>query len=87
MMTTDTPPSTPNIVTGPRGYPVLGLIPRMARDPIKLFMDTAHEHGGLATLNFAGRTIYLVTHPDYVQYVLRDNHHNYVRGASAAAAA
>lgn len=69
-------------VTGPSGYPLVGVFPKMRRDPTAFLADIAREHGGIARLDFGLRQAYLVTHPDYVKYILQDNYRNYIRGAS-----
>lgn len=67
-------------IPGPPGKRFLGHIPEMARDPLGLVARTAQTYGGLARLNFAGREVYLASSPEAVQYILRDNAHNFIRG-------
>jgi len=68
------------------GYPVVGVIPQFARDPLQLFLEAHRAHGGLARLNLAGKDAYLVTGAEYVKHVLQDNYRNYIRGDSIAPA-
>ena len=69
-------------VPGPRGLPILGVMPEMVRDMLGLFTKTARNHGGIAQFKLLGKPYLLVTEPDYVKYILQDNYHNYIRGRS-----
>ncbi len=63
-----------------RAYPILGLLPTFARDPVNTLVRLAQEQGGVAVLPLGRRRIYLVTSPSAVQHVLKDNAANYVKG-------
>jgi len=69
-------------IPGPRGYPLLGVMPEMVSDMLGLFTNTAREYGGIAQFKLLNKTYLLVTNPDYVKYILQDNYKNYVRGRS-----
>lgn len=69
-------------IPGPRGLPVLGMMPEMVRDMLGLFTNTAREYGGIAQFNLLNKSYLLVTNPDYVKYILQDNYKNYIRGRS-----
>jgi len=69
-------------IPGPRGRPILGVMPEMVKDMLGLFENTAREYGGIAQFNLLGRPYFLVTDPDYVKYILQDNYRNYIRGRS-----
>lgn len=71
-------------IPGPRGVPVLGMLPDMIRDMLGLFTNTAREYGGIAQLKLLNKSYLLVTDPDYVKYILQDNHKNFIRGRSVA---
>src|SRR5215216_990449 len=77
-----TNPSHLKIIPGPRGYPVLGVMPEMVRDMLGLFTATAREYGGIAQFKLLNKSYLLVTNPDYVKYILQDNYKNYIRGRS-----
>jgi cytochrome P450 len=63
---------------GPRGNPVLGSIPEIAKDNVGLFMTAWRKYGDI--VRFRGPlTLYLLVHPDYVKHVLQDNHLKYPR--------
>jgi cytochrome P450 len=63
---------------GPRGHPILGSIPEIARDNVGLFMTAWRKYGDI--VRFRGPlTLYLLVHPDYVKHVLQDNHLKYPR--------
>jgi cytochrome P450 len=62
---------------GPRGIPVLGMLPALRRDPTGVFLDAARRFGDVAYLKIASRRGYLITNPRDVRHVLQDNARNY----------
>ena len=71
---TQNPPSMP-------GYPIIGCLPQMQNKPLELLMNAARNYGDVVHLgSMAGQKLYLVTHPDYIHYILRENSQNYVKG-------
>jgi cytochrome P450 len=77
-----TNPSHLKTIPGPRGYPLLGVMPEMVSDMLGLFTNTAREYGGIAQFKLLNKNYLLVTNPDYVKYILQDNYKNYIRGRS-----
>lgn len=69
-------------IPGPRGLPLLGVMPEMVSDMLGLFTKTAREYGGITQFKLLNSTYLLVTNPDYVKYILQDNYRNYIRGRS-----
>lgn len=67
-------------VPGPRGYPFVGILPKLRRDPLKFFVDAARDYGSIVRLQFGSIASYLITHPDYIKHVLQDNYLNYKKG-------
>jgi cytochrome P450 len=61
---------------GPRGVPILGLLPAVRRNPTALFMRAA-RFGDVVYLKIGPRRGYLVTNPADVRHVLQDNARNY----------
>ena len=68
------------IPPGPRGIPVLGVLPQMVRDPARFCTETMLEFNDLARLNVGFASIYLVTLPEHVRHVLVDHDENYWKG-------
>ena len=62
---------------GPRGVPLLGMMPALRRNPTAVFVDVARSFGDVAYLRIGPRRGYLVTHPDDIRHVLQDNARNY----------
>jgi cytochrome P450 len=58
------------------------MMPEMISDMLGLFTNTAREFGGIAQFKLLNKSYILVTDPDYVKYILQDNHKNYIRGRS-----
>jgi cytochrome P450 len=69
-------------IPGPRGLPLLGVMPEMVSDMLGLFTKTARDYGGITKFKLLNSTYLLVTNPDYVKYILQDNYKNYIRGRS-----
>src|SRR5215510_14602606 len=61
-----------------KGWPLLGVLPEIighaSRD---YFKNVMLEQGDLVRLHFGPQPVYLVSHPDYMQRILRDNYQNY----------
>lgn len=79
---TITTSATQRPIPGPRGLPILGMMPEMVGDMLGLFTKTSREYGGIAQFKLLNKSYLLVTNPDYVKYILQDNYKNYIRGRS-----
>ena len=66
--------------SGPSGWPFVGILPQMWKNPLGLFMRAALDFGDIALIDFGSRKAFLVNHPDYIKHVLLDNYHNYNKG-------
>jgi cytochrome P450 len=62
---------------GPRGVPILGILPALRRDPIAAFMHAARHFGEVTYLKIGPRRGFLITNPADVRHVLQDNARNY----------
>ena len=67
-----------------KGYPFLGVLPRFRSDPFGLLLDATREAGDVARLPFPGQGWILLSHPDHVEHVLKENRANYVKGYDKA---
>jgi len=65
------------VVPTPKGWPVLGVLPQFISQSKDYFKNVMLEYGDLVRLDFGPQPIYLVSHPDYFQRILRDNYQNY----------
>src|SRR6185503_12147480 len=63
----------------PKQVPFLGHLTKFRRDPLKLLLDSAREHGDVVHLRFGPQDIYLLNHPDYIREVLVTNSLNFVK--------
>jgi cytochrome P450 len=61
---------------GPKGAPLLGSLPDFRRDIRAALVEGWRDHGDIVQFNVAG-VGYLVAHPDYIQYILKDNESNF----------
>ena len=74
--------TTPHIPIVP-GVPLLGNIPQMQRRPVNFMNEIVPQYGDVVKVRLGPQNIYVVSHPDGIQHVLRDNNHNYVKGITA----
>src|SRR5262245_3946088 len=62
---------------GPRGMPILGMLPAVRRDPTGVFMRAAERFVDVAYFKIGPRRGYLITNPADIRHVLQDNARNY----------
>ena len=55
---------------GPRGSPLLGNLPELARDPLQFLERCAREFGDFVPLRFLNRRVFLLNDPDAIESVL-----------------
>jgi cytochrome P450 len=67
-------------IPGPKGYPLVGIIPKIGRDPLAFFVRMMEEYGDLVYLNMGFRGMYLVSEAEGLKYILQDNNRNYGKG-------
>lgn len=63
----------------PAGYPLIGLLPNVWKDPLQFFVNAA-QLGRVVQLDLGPRRMYLIYHPDDIKYVTQDNARNYIKG-------
>lgn len=68
---------------GIKGLPVIGNLADYNREPFLYPNVIAPKHGRVVHLQLGPRDLYVVWHPEDIQRVLRDNHHNYRKGETA----
>src|SRR4051812_36212957 len=76
------PPVASRPMPGPRGYPLIGVIPDLFRrtSVLSFFRDAWRSHGDAVRLPMGPYTLCFFAHPDAVKHVLVDNRDNYPRG-------
>jgi cytochrome P450 len=62
---------------GPRGLPIVGMLPALRRNPTAVFMSAARRFGDIVYLKIGSRRGFLITNPGDVRHVLQDNARNY----------
>lgn len=66
---------------GPRGYPIIGNLPHMLRNPLQFLTNTVRQYGEVVHLGAMGsQQLYLVADPAHVKYILQENNRNYTKG-------
>jgi cytochrome P450 len=67
-------------VPGPRGLPVVGVLPAVMADPLAFLEDAARRHGDVVHLPVMGQHVYLVTDLDAVQQIFTDTGRAFSKG-------
>jgi len=62
---------------GPRGYPILGVLPHLRSNPIRTFLEAADRYGDLVHLKAGPYHGFLASDPAHIKHVLQDNARNY----------
>jgi cytochrome P450 len=62
---------------GPRGYPIVGVLPMLRRDTLGFLRRAAAEFGDIVPLRILMGTAFLLNHPAHVEHVLQRNYRNY----------
>jgi cytochrome P450 len=62
---------------GPKGYPILGVLPMLRSDTLGFLKRSAETYGDFVPLRILMQTAYLLNHPSHVEHVLQRNHRNY----------
>src|SRR6187200_3734892 len=66
-----------SVPPGPRGLPILGMLPAVRRNPTAVFMSAARRFGDVVYFKIGPRRGFLITNPADVRHVLQDNARNY----------
>ncbi len=64
------------------GLPLMGSVPNLVRKQTDFLFDAWHTYGDIYTLDLGVTNVIVLNHPDYAQYVLRDNFRNYTKGGA-----
>lgn len=78
-----TEPLAPTAAPGPQGYPLVGALPLVRKNPLQFLVQAAQQYGNVVCLGgFGSQKFFLVNHPDDVEYVCKTNYKNYTKGAN-----
>lgn len=70
-------------VPGPQGYPVVGALPKVMKDPLQFLSSMVREYGDVVHLGgFGSQRFYFVSHPRDIEHVWKTHSRNYVRGSN-----
>lgn len=76
-MTATRRPTAAVFPPGPRGYPLVGVLPQLRSDPISTFLDAADRYGDVVHLKAGPYHGFLLSDPADIKHVLQDNARNY----------
>ena len=60
-----------------RGYPVVGLLPKIHRDPLRFFVRTVRDYDDVVELDLGPNKALMINNPAYIKHILQDNQPNY----------
>lgn len=70
-------------IPGPQGYPIVGALPKIRKDPLQFLVQAARQYGDLVCLGGMGnQKFFLVNHPQDIEHVLKTNYRNYTKGTN-----
>lgn len=74
----------PALPPGPRGYPVVGVLPQVLKNPLETLTSAARRYGGVVNLGSyrPGRRVILISRPEPLKYVLQERYRAYGRVSS-----
>jgi cytochrome P450 len=64
---------------GPKGWPVVGVLPEIRRDPLDFFVRLSRDYGATVPYRVGPHDVVMMNHPDALKHVLQDNHKAYVK--------
>ncbi len=62
---------------GPKGPPILGMLPKIQREGPTLFQRLARKYGDVVFMRVPGQNVYVLTHPDMTREVLVTQQHRF----------
>src|SRR5215813_175932 len=65
-----------------RGYPLVGVVPKLFRDPVAFCTEVVRTHGDFVGLDLGFSQGYIVCHPAHVKEVLQEKNRNFGKGNS-----
>ena len=72
-------PGYKNLDHGPRPVPLLGYLPAMRRDPLRVLADGLRRQGDVVRMAMGPYPFVVLNHPDHVRQFLVENHSNYIK--------
>jgi cytochrome P450 len=63
-----------------KGWPLVGSLPQIAKDPFTFVKEARETYGDIYTLNLGLSKVVILNHPRHAQYILRDNARKYHKG-------
>jgi len=70
----------PQVVPGPRGSALLGVLLDVWRDRLGLMTGVTEQYGDAVRFTMGPKSLYFFNHPEHAKHVLADNHANYHKG-------
>jgi cytochrome P450 len=74
-------PVKPRAVPGPHGYPLVGVLPKILKNPLEFLAQSMLDYREVMRLDLGLASVYLVNHPDLIEQVLKNQHQGYEKGS------
>lgn len=71
------PHGTADGAVGPRGLPLVGVAPRLRRDPLRYFVEMLLTYGDVVWFDVGRDRVVMLNDPEHIKHVLQVNHGNY----------
>ena len=69
----------PGRIEGPRGAPLIGSLPQLARDPLGFLTQLSRDHGDLVPYRIGRQRHWMLSDPDLIEEVLVTHRHRVVK--------
>lgn len=76
------PKSERTLPPGPKGLPVVGVAPKVLKDPLGFFFGAFQQYGDVVYFPIGAKKFYVLSHPDHVQYILQETNRNYLKAST-----
>lgn len=70
-------PATGREIPKLRGYPIVGLLPQIHKDPLTFFAKVVEDYGQVVELDLGPNKVLMLNHPAYIKHIFQDNRPNY----------
>ena len=70
----------PSYPSGPKGKPIVGMLPAFRRDPLAFLLEIGREYGDIAHFKLGPQHVVFLNNPDYIKDVLVTRHKHFKKG-------
>src|SRR5688500_15048534 len=67
---------------GPKGHFLIGNVLDLSGNQLEFVTGCARDYGDIVRLKALKRPFCFLNHPDYIEYILVTNHHNFIKAVT-----